>query len=166
LDQSSINLDGKRIMVVEDDFLLASAICEELRQAGATVLGPAPTAFYGSQLIGHRPERPIHAAVLDIHLYGQTVYTLADLLVERAVPIMFATGGSSEQLPARFSKVPVLNKPYDVPMLLAKIAELTRSTCKTAPVREIIQASPRMAHLAGPVEFQFAHTLARTLGAR
>jgi hypothetical protein len=78
---------------------------------------------------------------------------------------MFAPGGPSEQLPARFSKVPVLNKPYDVPMLLAKIAELTQRTRKTAPLREIIQASPRMAHLAGPVEVQFAHILERTLGA-
>ena len=47
-------LNGKRIVVVEDDYLLANDICRELRDLGATVLGPAPTPFYAKHLIGRK----------------------------------------------------------------------------------------------------------------
>jgi CheY-like chemotaxis protein len=72
-------LDGKRIIVVEDDALLALDVADQLQSFGATVLGPAPTAYYARQLIG--PERRrLDGAVLDIHLHGQDVYELADIL--------------------------------------------------------------------------------------
>ena len=75
--EEAADLNGKRIVVVEDDFLLATDICRELRELGATVLGPAPTPFYAAQLIGRRR---IDAAVLDVRLHGTTVFEVADML--------------------------------------------------------------------------------------
>ena len=56
--EEATDLNGKRIVVVEDDYLLANDICRELRELGATVLGPAPTPFYATQLIGRRKIEP------------------------------------------------------------------------------------------------------------
>ena len=61
------DLNGKRIVVVEDDFVLATDICRTLRELGATVLGPAPTPFYAMHLIGGKK---IDAAVLDVRLHA------------------------------------------------------------------------------------------------
>ena len=80
------DLNGKRIIVVEDDYLLATDLCRELRNLGATVLGPAPTPFYAMQLVGRKK---IDAAVLDVRLHGTTVFEVAEMLQERGIPIMF-----------------------------------------------------------------------------
>lgn len=128
------DLTGKRIIVVEDDFLLASDICQELRDVGATVLGPAPTPFYATQLIGNRK---IDAAVLDIRLHGNTVFTFADLLHERGVPILFATGCAAEEIPVRFRQSPILSKPVDRQRLVRELVAATRSPglSETRPLR-------------------------------
>ena len=47
-----VDLNGKRILVAEDDYFLATDICRDLRELGATVLGPAPTSFYALSLLG------------------------------------------------------------------------------------------------------------------
>ena len=88
--KSVAGLDGKRIVVVEDDAIVALEIANQLRAIGATVLGPAPTTHYAIQLIGPQ-ERRLDGAVLDIHLHGKTVYEFADVLVQREVPFLFAT---------------------------------------------------------------------------
>ena len=84
-------LQGVRVLVVEDDFLLAETLTETLAEAGAVVLGPIgwldeALAFvrqHGAELGG---------AVLDVNLHGQATYPVADLLLERGVRFVFVTG--------------------------------------------------------------------------
>ena len=150
-------LNGKRIVVVEDDYLLASDICRELRELGATVLGPAPTPFYATQLIGRRK---IDAAVLDVQLHGTTVFDVADLLSNRGVPILFATAYDRAALPSRFRQSSMLGKPLDRRRLISEIIAMTRRPVAVASQPELVAASepPR-----STAQF-FAKSLARALG--
>ena len=104
-------LSGKRIVVAEDDYLLATTVCRDLEEQGATVLGPAPTPFYAMQLIGPDGRRKIDAAVLDVHLHGLTVYEVAEVLQDRGVPFIFTTGFEKTFMPTRFDSIPVVQKP-------------------------------------------------------
>jgi DNA-binding response OmpR family regulator len=156
---SSTELSGKRIVVVEDDYLLASDICRELREKGATVLGPAPTPFYAMQLIGNRK---LDAAVLDVRLHGATVYEVADMLVGRGVPIVFATGSARSDMPKRFQMASVFEKPLNRKTLLAEIISITqRPVARPMPAS---QTPGKGTPLEQPEEI-FARALARTMSA-
>src|SRR5690606_2804350 len=115
-------LNGKRIVVVEDDFLLATDICRELRNLGATVLGPAPTPFYATQLISRRK---VDAAILDVLLHGTTVFEVADLLRDQGVPFLFTTAYDRRGIPSRFRETRLLEKPLDRKRLLSEIVAMT-----------------------------------------
>lgn len=149
------DLNGKRIVVVEDDYLLANDICRELRELGATVLGPAPTAFYAIQLIG---SKRIDAAVLDVRLHGATVFEVADLLKSQGVPILFATAYDRKSIPDRFSKAPLLEKPLDRERLMSEIHELTRRS--VSKLAEVSYLAPVAIAPEAPPQV-FARALAR-----
>jgi DNA-binding response OmpR family regulator len=113
--------DGRRILIVEDQYLLAADIARALRQAGAQVAGPAPDLIRGLALT--RAE-PIDAAVLDINLDGEDVYPLAEELVQSGVPIVFATGVDGAILPSTFRDTARLDKPIRIPDLIRILARL------------------------------------------
>jgi len=94
-------LRERRILVVEDEYLVADLIASELSEAGAIVLGPVGSLGEALDLIGMGAS--IDAAVLDINLRGEMVYPAADLLVKRAVPIVFTTGYDPASIPPRFA---------------------------------------------------------------
>lgn len=146
-------LNGKRIVVVEDDYLLANDICRELRDLGATVLGPAPTPFYAMHLIGRKK---IDAAVLDVRLHGTSVFDVADLLDDQGVPILFATAYDRKSLPGRFRAAPLLEKPLDRKKLVREICAMMRRPA--APVTRLARAMPEVREAPAQV---FARALAR-----
>lgn len=152
-----INLDGQRIIVVEDDYLLASEICRNLRASGATVLGPAPTPFYAMQLIGPEKRRALNAAVLDINLHGIKVYPVADTLQERGVPLVFATAYAANGIPERFRQAPVLQKPLDTKQLLQQLSGLIRR-----PPPPVPRALPPIEYSPHPPAVHFAKAIARS----
>jgi DNA-binding response OmpR family regulator len=155
ISEDTMELNGKRIVVVEDDYMLAVEVCRELRKFGATVLGPAPTPFYAMQLINGKR---IDAAVLDVRLHGTTVFEVADRLTGQGVPIIFATGLNREELPGRYRNATCLEKPLDNTKLVAKIRELTRE-----PARRALSAAPLPPVTPGrwaPVQ-SFARALAK-----
>lgn len=102
-------LQGQRILVVEDDFFQARDMEEELKAAGATVVGPVPSIKDAAFLLAITDK--LDVAMLDINLGGQLVYPLADQLVAQGTPIIFATGYSQHDIPARFRAVPCCEKP-------------------------------------------------------
>lgn len=157
--EETTELNGKRIVVVEDDFLLATDICRELRKLGATVLGPAPTPFYATQLIGRRK---IDAAVLDIRLHGTTVFEVADLLKSRGVPMLFATAFDRASLPDRFRGSSLLEKPFDREKLVTEVVAMTRRAVQ--PLAKPPQLSAAMPSFQAPAQ-TFARALARCLRA-
>jgi DNA-binding NtrC family response regulator len=103
-------LRGTRILVVEDEYLLADDLNNALADAGAHVLGPAASVEDATALIGN--EAVIDAAILDVNLRGDMVFPLADALRERGIPFAFATGYDDWALPPRFADAPRVEKPF------------------------------------------------------
>ena len=102
-------LAGCRILVVEDEYLLADELRSELADAGAVVLGPVGTLGDAVDLI--LSGQPIDGAVLDVNLHGEMAFPAADLLVERGLPLVFTTGYEESVIPARFAAIPRCEKP-------------------------------------------------------
>ncbi|ATQ57919.1 response regulator [Paracoccus yeei] len=102
-------LRERHILVVEDDFLLASELCRALEQAGATIVGPVPDLPAALDLIASAPV--VQGAILDVNLRGQMVFPAADMLIERNLPFLFATGYDQAVIPPRFCHVLRLEKP-------------------------------------------------------
>ncbi|GGF80996.1 response regulator [Paracoccus acridae] len=108
---SNPTLAGRRILIVEDDFVIAHDFATMIGQAGATVIGPVGTLLEAMKLI----ERTGHldGAILDINLGGEMVYDLVDALQAQGVPVVFATGYDPAAIPARYASVPLCQKPID-----------------------------------------------------
>jgi len=103
-----------RILVVEDEYLLADALADALTTLGAQVVGPVGVLAEALALV---ETVPIDGAVLDINLHGQMVFPLADMLAAKGVPYVFATGYGQESLPESYQAVPALSKPVNAAAL-------------------------------------------------
>jgi CheY-like chemotaxis protein len=104
-------LRGFHILIVEDEFLLASALCHTLQDAGAVVVGPANSVNSALALLDTNPI--LDGAVLDINLRGEMVFPVADVLARRGTPFVFATGYGEDMAPERYSFVPYCQKPVE-----------------------------------------------------
>jgi CheY-like chemotaxis protein len=102
-------LDGKRVLVVEDNFILAMDVCHWLEAAGAKVVGPAPDAEEARELLSHQD---VDGAVVDINLGQGPTYEIAHNLEERGVPFLFTTGYDRSAIPTVFGSAPRLEKPF------------------------------------------------------
>ena len=103
-----------RVLVVEDEALVAMMIQECLAEFGYRIVGPVCTA---TEAAAKAQDGQFEAAVLDINLGDGAVYPIADTLAARGVPFVFITGYDAESVAARFRKVPVLQKPIEREML-------------------------------------------------
>jgi response regulator RpfG family c-di-GMP phosphodiesterase len=97
------------ILILEDEFLLAADLQDELERAGAIILGPAGSIDAARALLAAAPE--VDGAVLDINLDGEQSYPIADELLERDVPFLFTTGYSEDAIPARYRQIARCQKP-------------------------------------------------------
>lgn len=118
-------LDGRVIMLVEDEFFQAADLARALSEAGARLVGPLPTL--DAALAALENGVSVDVAVLDINLRGQMVYPVAQMLERRGIPFLFATGYDRSVLPTSLQDVQVLEKPYQVQNLVAAVAELCRT---------------------------------------
>jgi len=109
-----VELAGKRILLVEDEYILASDLAEFLEQHGADIVGPVGTMTQALAMTG----AALDAAVLDVNLRGERVYPVADALLERGVPIVFATGYDELLGHRSYVGLPRCRKPIDKPALL------------------------------------------------
>jgi len=113
---------GCRVLVVEDEALVAMQIEGALAAAGCTVVGPAARVSDGLDLAGRGA---IDAALLDIDVAGERSFPVAERLAERGVPFAFCTGyEDAELIPERFRDAPVLPKPFAAPQILAAVERL------------------------------------------
>jgi PAS domain S-box-containing protein len=106
--------DKPRVLLVEDEALVAMMIQETLAGFGFEVVGPISTA---SEALTSARESHVDAAVLDINLGDGLVYTVAEILSKRGVPFVFVTGYDADSVDTRFSGVPILQKPIERDML-------------------------------------------------
>jgi CheY-like chemotaxis protein len=110
----------QRVLVAEDDYLVAQQMAHELRELGARIVGPVSTPDAALQLAC---EHRLDAAVLDINLRGGAVYPVADLLTRKGVPFLFVTGYDLRAIPERYAEVRVHDKAAQV-LTLAKALSL------------------------------------------
>lgn len=112
-----------KILVVEDDALIAMELAERLIDLGHAVLGPAHSIPEAEALIAK--ERP-DSALLDANLAGQSSVSLGMVLIGRGVPVAFCTGYDRVKgAPPELANAPVLVKPYSDAELRATLAKLS-----------------------------------------
>jgi CheY-like chemotaxis protein len=117
-------LDGTRVLVIEDEFLIASVVEDALLRAGAREVAIALNPEEGCRALGGIAT--FDAAVIDIQLAEATDagLALAELALKRQVAIVFLTGyGNDIALPDAFSDVRVLSKPCAAAVLIAEVGE-------------------------------------------
>lgn len=110
-----------RILVVEDEVLLALTLAEDLAEGGYAVVGPVGSVDMALKLIS---ENGCDAAVLDINLTRETVEPVAHALRNLGVPFMTVTGYSTQQRPKVFDGIPTLAKPADARDVIATLKRL------------------------------------------
>jgi CheY-like chemotaxis protein len=105
------SLSGLRILVVEDELLIALALEDILLSFDCQVIGPVSQV--DEALAAARSER-FDGALLDVNVRGKLVYPVAEELMARNVPIVFCSGYSDTSImPPRFRALPQIAKPYD-----------------------------------------------------
>jgi CheY-like chemotaxis protein len=108
---SGTGLRGMRVLIVEDEFLIAQDLASTIEDLGGEVVGPVPSLAEALEKIA---DDPPDVAVLDINLSGEMVFPAAEDLRRRAIPFVFTTGYSDTYKPLDvFPGVPCLRKPYD-----------------------------------------------------
>ena len=116
------SLSGRSVLVVEDEFFQAKDLAQALANAGARLVGPFPSLKTAMEALKEEPS--VDVPVLDINLRGRAVYEVADLLAERGIPFLFATGYDVDLVPAKHQGRPFLTKPFRIESLLAAVASL------------------------------------------
>jgi DNA-binding response OmpR family regulator len=102
-------LRGRKVLVVEDDALIAMLISDVLTERGAIVDGPVGTAKAALQAAG---ASTCDLALLDVHLGRGSSAEVAALLRARGVPVAFVTGYGRSGLPETFQDAPIVAKPF------------------------------------------------------
>lgn len=110
-----------RILLAEDELLIAMDTQSMLEQCRCAVLGPVPNVERALSLIRSDPP---DAAVLDVNLAEEHVWPVADLLREQGIPFILVTGYGSEEVPERFRGGPLLPKPTNLEALGRALQEL------------------------------------------
>lgn len=113
-------LKHRRILVVEDEAMIAMDLEALLRQSGCEVVGPVASLREALRAVA---EEALDAAVLDINLGEEKALAVADALAGSGVPFVFVTGYGPEILPVRHRGRPVTTKPYRPERLLRLLVE-------------------------------------------
>lgn len=118
---SALPLQGLHILVVEDEYLLASALVDDLEEVGAIPVGPSPSVADALKRIDAAPR--LDAAVLNFRLRGELSIAVAEDLSRRGIPFVFVTG-NEEDVKVQFPSVPVQGKPADMEQVVRKLAAI------------------------------------------
>jgi CheY-like chemotaxis protein len=102
------NKTMKRVLVVEDEWLIAVCLEETLAAQGLAVVGPVPSVSMALDLI---EAEPLDFALLDVSLGSEKSFPVADRLKSLGVPFLFLTGYGFSDLPKAFAEVPLVAKP-------------------------------------------------------
>ena len=114
-------LSGRRVLVIEDEMLVAMLVEDMLGDLGCVVVGAAriERALAMIEAVGS-----FDAAVLDVNIRGQKSYSVADALIARSVPFVFATGYSQDSLMKGYRWFPLLQKPFNLSELSKVLIKL------------------------------------------
>jgi CheY-like chemotaxis protein len=113
-------LAGRRVLVVEDEILVAMLIEDMLGIVGCTIVGPCDNV---DDALAAARQEAMDMAVLDVNLAGRKVFPVAEVLAERGIPFLLLTGYGESALP-RNRHWPVCDKPFTLQQLMSALKEL------------------------------------------
>ena len=122
---SKQELSNRKVLVVEDEMMIAMLIEDMLDEFGCKLVGPATNVPRALELIA---KESIDVAVLDLNLDGKDTYAIADALQRKNVPFIFATGYGSAGLRQEYGNRPVLQKPFPASDLETALTEALSGT--------------------------------------
>ena len=108
-DKTGQALDGKRVLVVEDEAAIAMLLEDMLLDFGCVVVGPAARLAAALDLT---QRESFDIAILDVNVAGEPIYPVAEALAERGVPLVFSTGYGGAGIKEPFRDRPVVQKPF------------------------------------------------------
>jgi DNA-binding NtrC family response regulator len=118
-------LAGKRVLIVEDDMIMALVVEDFLLECGCITVGPCANVAKALQAVG---SEVFDLAVLDVNLAGETVYPVAHALAERRIPFLLTSGYGDQAIPAAHGDWKVCAKPFSGQDLVTKLSGLLGST--------------------------------------
>jgi len=118
--------DIPRILIVEDEAIIALMLQDMLEDSGFAVVGPATTV---DEALTLSEAGNFDVAIIDVRLNGAFVYPVAERIRAAGRPFIFATGSGPEDLPPHFRATPVLRKPYAA----AAVTEAVRAALALTP---------------------------------
>jgi DNA-binding response OmpR family regulator len=112
---------ARRVLIVEDEAMIAGLIQSILSAAGWSVVGPVATLERALETIER--ER-LDAALLDIRINGHDAYAMADVLTGRRIPFIFVSGFTRKQMPPGYRDCAYIAKPFTPDAILALLEEV------------------------------------------
>ncbi|MET0372265.1 MAG: response regulator [Sphingobium sp.] len=103
--------EGKSILIVEDEAMIGMMLEDYLETLGYRLHGVAASVDEGC---AHARAGGFDAALLDCNLQGEKSWPIADILADRGIPFVFATGGMADDLPPSHADRPTLAKPFTI----------------------------------------------------
>lgn len=118
-------LTGKRVLIVEDEWLLADHLDSIVTRAGASVIGPVASVADALDLLAGPAAADV--ATLNVKLENEMSYPVADRLAELGIPYVFISANEMRGMPERFHHRPLLAKPFTEPQVTAALTDLLRT---------------------------------------
>ncbi|MBL0947347.1 response regulator [Brevundimonas sp.] len=112
---SNPGLEGRKVLVVEDESLVAMLLETMLEDMGCTIFGTAARVEDALELVAGDTAPDV--ALLDVNVAGQTVYPVAEALDRKGVPLVFSTGYGQGGLAEDWAGRPTVQKPYTEAMI-------------------------------------------------
>ncbi|MCX7358844.1 MAG: PAS domain S-box protein [Alphaproteobacteria bacterium] len=125
-------IDGKRILIVEDEPLIGMVLTDYLQDAGCEIVGPIQNADRAEQMAG---SEAIDAALVDGNLAGRRVDEIVSALRGRRIPFAFVTGYGREALPPGFDDAPIIEKPFTEDQVISTLNRLLNNVVQLHAAR-------------------------------
>jgi DNA-binding response OmpR family regulator len=123
-----MSLDGRTILIVEDDYLIGKTLAELLANEGATVVGPLGWVDE-AVAVAKDTRKVFDTAILDVNLHGVLSYPVADALLARDVRVIFATGYGPGPQGQSYRGCAHCTKPFDRSTLLSALLAPREEGC-------------------------------------
>lgn len=118
---SAAALAGRRILIVEDEFLVALDIERMVDEGGGSVVGPVATL---DEALAKARDEPLDGAILDVNIGGRKVTPVVQVLRERGVPFILSTGYGPQAIDPEIADAPSLSKPFDERQVVALMQQV------------------------------------------